>query len=212
LDNEWFERVCMSALGHRSSQQQTYDLARLVLQRGIPGDFVECGVYAGASCALMAKALLDHWEDGAVDIPGPHVHLFDSFTGIPAPGPHDVELQANVGGESACSLEEVRANMEAWGIPEELLVYWGGQFALTMPWAIGAAAVVPNLTLRQIALLRLDGDLYDSSRVCLQYLYPLVSPGGYVIVDDFNLSGCRKAVEEYFKDSGPAPIAFRKPA
>lgn len=210
----------MSALGHRSSQQQTYDLARLVLQRGIPGDFVECGVYAGASCALMARAIIDDYEldRRCITTPeafsserwsGPHVHLFDSFTGIPAPGPHDVELQANVGGESACSLQEVKANMEAWGIPDELLVWHPGFFYERVPFFAGDDADPKG---KRIALLRLDGDLYESTRVCLEHLYPLVSPGGYVIVDDFNLSGCRKAVEEYFKDSGPAPIAFRKPA
>jgi O-methyltransferase len=209
---EWFERVCMSALGHRSSQEQTYDIARLVLQRGIPGDFVECGVYAGASCALMARALMDEAHEGAGVSGMPavtrRVHLFDSFAGIPAPGQYDTELAANGGGESAVSIEDVQANMKAWGIPDELLVYRGGDFTFTIPWAIEESN---PLAVKQIALLRLDGDLYESTRVSLEHLYPLVSPGGYVIVDDFNLSGARKAVIEYFKHSGPAPIAWRKP-
>lgn len=202
LNTEWFDRVCMSALGHRTSQEHTYDLARLVLQRGIPGDFVECGVYAGASCALMARAILDYCVDRSFGesegvrlaiSEGRSVHLFDSFEGIPAPGEHDLELRHNVGGESAVSLEDVKANMQTWGIPEELLVYHQGLFRETVePWAASAP---------RIALLRLDGDLYDSTKTCIDELYPLVSPGGYIIVDDFNLSGAR-----------PAPIAFRKPA
>ncbi len=60
----------------------------------------------------------------------------------------------------------------------------------------------------KIAVLRLDGDLYDSTKVCLEQLEPLVSRGGWVIVDDFNLSGCRKAVLEHVV---PAPVYWRKP-
>lgn len=218
MSPEWFDRVCMSALGHRTSQEQTYDLARLVLQRGIPGDFVECGVYAGASCALMARAILDHCVDRSfveaegvrlAISEGRRVHLFDSFEGIPAPGEHDRELRHNVGGESAVSMEDVKANMQTWGIPEELLFYWMGDFSSTIPWAIEGNAI--GEPLKKIALLRLDGDLYESTRIPLEHLYPLVSPGGYIIVDDFNLSGARRATVEYFKFSGPAPIAFRKP-
>lgn len=211
MNSEWFDNVCQSALGHRSSQEQTYDLARLVLQRGIPGDFVECGVYAGASCALMAQAIVDHSGDAILydirmgDVK--RVHLFDSFAGIPKPGPHDYELRSNVGGESACSLEEVQGNMQRWGIPDELLVYWRGDFASTT-WAASGEGVSKQV--HKIALLRLDGDLYESTLVCMEHLYPLVSPGGYVIVDDFNLSGCRKAVMEFMEDQ-IAPVVWRRP-
>jgi O-methyltransferase len=213
LNSEWFDNVCQSALGHRSSQEQTYDLARLVLQRGIPGDFVECGVYAGASCALMARALMDEAEEtygecGAEKHPSVDkrcVHLFDSFAGIPKPGPHDIELAANRGGESACSLEDVQFNMKHWGIPDELLHYWKGDLDLMVSVALDH----PHM--EAIALLRLDADLYTSTRAAMR-LYPLVSPGGYVIVDDFNLSGCRKAVLEYFEPpNAPAPVVWRKP-
>lgn len=202
MTKEWFENVCQSALGHRTSQEATYDLARLVLSRGIPGDFVECGVYAGASCALMARAILDTDSDR----PGrlPRVHLFDSFAGIPKPGPLDVELKDNRGGESSCSIEDVQRNMEDWGIPVELLQYWRGDFDITIPWAVTRG-------LSQIALLRLDGDLYDSTIVPFKYLYPLVARGGYVIVDDFDLTGARRAVEHFFAGSIPAPVMWRKP-
>lgn len=214
LTNEWFEMVCQSALGHRTSQEETYDLARLVLQRGIPGDFVECGVYAGASCALMAQALIDAEYSDRSTVPYDYsrsnrrVHLFDSFAGIPPPGPHDHQLRANVGGESACSFEDVKANMRAWGIPMDLLVWHPGYFQDTIPLAVGN--YVGRLTaplIVSIALLRLDGDLYESTRVCLDCLYPLVSPGGYVIIDDYDLDGCREAVHEYIH---PAPAVWRK--
>lgn len=211
MDNEWFETVCYSALGHRSSQEQTYDIARLVLQREIPGDFVECGVYAGACCAIMARAIMDYCAELTTDgrqatrqeWPSERrVHLFDSFAGIPKPGPHDSDLAGNRGGESAVSLEGVQDNMQRWGIPEELLVYWRGDFQITVPHAVASKGI------ESIAMLRLDGDLYESTKVCMDHLYPLVAPGGYVIVDDFNLDGTRKAIVEH---GFPAPVMFRKP-
>jgi O-methyltransferase len=117
MTNEWFEDVCRSALGHRTSQEATYDIARQVLAREIPGDFVECGVYAGASCALMAKAIMDpehYWKENRL-YNKRRVHLFDTFAGIPPPGENDYDLAANKGGESACSLADVQANITEKG-------------------------------------------------------------------------------------------------
>lgn len=205
---ELFENICQSALGHRTSQEQTYDLARVVLQRGIPGDFVECGVYAGASAALMAHAIMHH-EERYLGTTRENfasktrrVHLFDSFAGIPAIGPHDDPAQVREG-EARCSLPEVQANMRRWGIPDELLVYHEGLFDHTVPAFQPWAGSAPNT----IAYLRLDGDLYESTRVCMEHLYPLVSKGGYVICDDYDLHGCRYAVHQTVM---PAPIAWRK--
>ena len=192
----------MSALGHRTSQEQTYQITKMILEAGIPGDMVECGVYAGASCAIMARAIMDHSSHW-----GRKVHLFDTFAGIPAPGEHDGHLFANNGGESACPIEGVRANMQTWEIPDELLVYHQGLFADTVPLAVEYSK---RRTLEAIALLRLDGDLYESTRVPLLHLYPIVSRGGYVIVDDYDLDGARKAVNDYF-GGAPAPMLFRKP-
>jgi O-methyltransferase len=200
MTNEWFEQVCYSALGHRTSQEETYDLARVTLARGIPGDFVECGVYAGSSCAIMARAILDHnFEVQSREQRGKSnakVHLFDSFAGIPAPGPHDDPSQVREG-EAKCSIVQVQANMQRWGIPREMLVYHEGDFRHTVP----VVRVLP------IAFLRLDGDLYESTKVCMEHLYPLVSKGGYVICDDYDLHGCRYALHETVI---PAPIAWRK--
>ena len=216
---ELWESICHSSLGHRSSQEQTYDLARLVLQRGIPGDFVECGVYAGASCALMAHAIMDHWEE----VRGPiasrvldkaemlaetaRVHLFDTFAGIPALGVHDRPSEVTEG-EAACAVESVMRNMERWGVPAEMLVYHRGDLRQTVTHA-QTSAIIPNI--EQIALLRLDADLYESTKAALA-LYELVSPGGYVIIDDYDLHGCRIAVEDYFGGGRlPAPMVWRKP-
>jgi O-methyltransferase len=205
MSPEWFENVCMSSLGHRSSQEATYDTAIAALVHDIPGDFVECGVYAGAQSALMAAAIMDHY--GRLDEAPRRVHLFDTFAGIPAPGIHDFELQRNVGGESACVIQDVERNMEAWGIPKGMMLYWLGMVETTT--AQGDAVAL--LSKSGIAVLRLDLDLYEGTRAALENLYPLVSPGGYVIVDDYNLSGCRKAVRDYFSPTAPAPVTWRKP-
>jgi O-methyltransferase len=185
----------------------TYDICRMALERGIPGDFVECGVYAGASSAIMARAILDQSEEDEYDYGSLcRVHLFDSFEGIPLAGPEDSELAHKPSGEAKCLLEDVKKNMRDWGIPDELLVYHPGWFEDTVrPGLVGR---LPYADVQQIAVLRLDGDLYRSTKVCMDYLYPLVPPGGYVIVDDFDLSGCKKAILEA---TNPAPIYFRKP-
>jgi hypothetical protein len=204
MTQEWFDKVGYSGLGWRTSKEATYDIAMLALQRGIPGDFVECGVYAGASSALMARALIEHaratCEPPLIPKITRRVHLFDSFQGTPEPTPEDIGITA--AGGAACPLEDVKKNMERWGIPEELLVYHLGWFEDAIPSAL-AHRMITN-----IAVLRLDGDLYTSTQTCMRHLFPLVSPGGWVIVDDFDLPGCRQAI---FEHVAPAPIYFRIP-
>lgn len=193
---EWLDTVCQRALSTRATLQATYDIARVVLANGIPGDLVECGVFAGSNAAAMARAIMDaEWDlctDGKMRSGRRHykrrVHLFDSFAGIPQAGPEDVEFleRGHQAGLSACPLVDVKVHMREWGIPDELLVWHPGLFRQTL-------AVTPTYS---IALLRLDADLYASTSDCMHYLYPLVSPGGWVICDDFALGGARKAVEE----------------
>jgi O-methyltransferase len=217
MTKEWLDRVAQTALCYRETLEATYDIATSLLSRGIPGDFVECGVFAGSHCAVMARAIMDYnlhvranerpdVRSTARDLRGMRVHLFDSFTGIPQAGPNDIEfLEAGKKpGESTCSRAQVEAYMKEWGIPSELLVYHEGLFSETIPTFVLAA----NLIKVPIALLRLDGDLYESTKVCVEYLLPLVSRGGWVCVDDFNLSGCRQALLEKVV---PAPIYWRIP-
>ena len=203
---DWLKEVAASALADRETCEATYDLCRAVLARGVPGDFVECGVYAGAQAAMMAQAILDHNLALTGDQFEPDhrcVHLFDTFAGIPAAEPVDAEIWEHHrarAGESACPIEQVQFNMGHWKIPSQLLVYHRGLFEETIP-----ALHWPALL---IAVLRLDGDLYSSTKVCLDHLLPAVSRGGWVIVDDFNLAGCRKAVLEKIV---PAPLYWRVP-
>ncbi len=214
--DKWLDNVALAALSSKETLLATFDLARNVIERGIPGDFVECGVFGGAQCAVMARAIMEeewsHWrsvEPGSInwkESRHKRVHLFDSFTGVPAPGKYDTEwLDAgHAAGTSICTLDAVKAHMAEWGIPDELLVYHPGFFADTVPY-FKHDSLVCSPAWPPIALLRLDGDLYESTRVCVQHLEPLVSPGGWIIVDDFGLSGARKAfLETVRSDTGPA--------
>jgi hypothetical protein len=89
----------------------------------------------------------------------------------------------------------VKENLFHWHLPADLFVFHEGWFQDT----------IPKVVMGPIALLRLDGDLYESTKVCLEGLYPKVSKGGWVIVDDYALTGCRKAVHEYLDRIGLSP-------
>lgn len=212
MTKQWLDMVAYHALGNRETQEATYDIAMLALQRGIPGDFVECGVFKGASSAIMARAIMDYAESRYglyyhLAMHGiPRIHLFDSFEGLPAATPTDAEIWAHhqdKTGESKCSVPEVQAYMQKWSVPPELLVYHPGWFQQTIPLGVSEL----DNAVHQIAVLRLDADLYTSTSIAMKLLYPLVSPGGWVICDDYHLSGCKKAVHEVVN---PGPIYWRK--
>jgi hypothetical protein len=165
----------------------------------VPGAFVECGVWKGGSTGLMALA---HRATRAV--PTRELHLFDSFEGLPEPDAvlddqQSVDYAGAGGGElrsvGKCvgTLDENRELMERLlGYPTDLLRYHVGWFQDTIPRDAPA--------LGSIALLRLDGDWYESTRICLEHLYDKVSRGGVVVIDDYgHYEGCRKAVDEFLQ-------------
>ncbi|KKL50685.1 hypothetical protein LCGC14_2303040, partial [marine sediment metagenome] len=188
-----------------------------ILEQGVEGCLVECGVFKGSHpavmqyiCRFMGKRRL--------------VYLFDSFEGIPKAGPNDCEgiapLVGRVDGDqiepsgvSICSLNEVSGYMRKWGADPTMLRFVKGWFHQTLP----------TTDIGPIALLRLDADLYESTKTCMTYLYPRVVDGGYVIVDDWRLDGVKKAVcdalggepQNYHEipdgvgDSGQRPIFWK---
>lgn len=187
------------ALSTFETIQNTRDLTIRSLVENIPGDLVECGVYCGSQVAVMA-----HYVQ-KMDDTGKRVHLFDSFQGIPEAGPMDDETittlvrkgsgKLETTGVSSCSLVNVKKNMMTWEISPHVLVYHVGWFQ----------DVLPKATMGPISLLRLDGDLYESTRACMKHLYPKVSRGGYVIIDDYALTGCRMAVREFLELENESP-------
>lgn len=204
--DEFLAELAPSAYGWPESLRFTYDRTRWLLEQGVPGDLVECGVGAGVHPAVMARACEDAGEQRII-------RLFDSFEGIPHGGEHDVEWNKHWGdgsgrlessGVTAHSQADVLANLKRW-TPYTTLFnpyrFHPGWFQDTVP------AIAATSDPGSIALLRLDGDLYESTTNCLMYFYPLVSSGGIVVLDDWNLDGCRRAFFEYFDGQRELPPA-----
>jgi hypothetical protein len=186
-----------------------YETVRLVNREAVVGCVVECGVWSGGGIGLMALA---DRRDGTT---GRTFHLFDSFEGLPQPslqdeevleafrqGHPDLEPDPSAGGAElvaigACegaTADEVHDFLRrVLGVPDALVRMHVGWFQDTIPQA--AATIGP------IAVLRLDGDWYESTKVCLHGLFDLVSDGGYVIIDDYGtFTGCRAAVDEFLAE------------
>jgi hypothetical protein len=157
-----------------------------VLDQAIGGDLIETGVWRGGATIFMHAVLK------AYGISDRLVWVADSFEGLPAP---DVEhYPADTGDtlyqfrELAISLDEVKANFQRFNLLDEQVRFLKGWFRDTL-----AAAPIEKL-----AILRLDGDLYESTILALTHLYPKLSAGGYVMVDDYGaVTACRKAVDDY---------------
>lgn len=172
-----------------------YTAVRHILAADVPGAFVECGVWRGGS--TMA-AMLTLQACGCSDR---DVYLYDTFAGMTAPGENDWVLDkdgnrisvAQVGVKPVVApLDEVKTNIEILGYAGHTY-FVEGAVEDTIP------AVCPD----RIALLRLDTDWYESTRHELVHLYPRLSDGGILIVDDYgHFEGARKAVDEYFKEHG----------
>jgi O-methyltransferase len=156
-----------------------------ILEEDVPGDFIETGVMRGGAVILMRAILKAH---GVTDRT---VWAADSFEGLPAPDvekyPDDADAAWHLRPLTEVSVEHVRRNFERYGLLDNQLRILRGWFRDTLPSApLGA-----------LSLLRLDGDLYESTMDALVPLYPKLSPGGFVIVDDYHLAPCAKAVNDY---------------
>lgn len=155
-----------------------------VIDRGIPGDLLEAGVWRGGAAILMRAVLRACGDTQRV------VWAADSFQGLPRPDatrfPADRpwgSLQIDI----AVPLDEVKANFARYGLLDDQVRFLVGWFSDTLPTA----------PVERLAVLRLDGDLYQSTIEALDALYPKVSAGGYVIIDDYFLPSCRQAVDDY---------------
>jgi O-methyltransferase len=158
-----------------------------ILNRGIPGDLVEAGVWRGGAAILMRAVLAAYGDRTRC------VWLADSFRGLPQPddehypadaGDRHWELSAYLG----IPLEAVRRNFERYRLLDDQVRFLPGWFKDTLP-----LAPVTN-----ISVLRLDGDMYESTMEALVALYPKVSAGGYVIIDDYGaLPNCKAAVHDF---------------
>lgn len=157
-----------------------------VLARNVPGDLMETGVWRGGASILMRAVLK---VNGVTDR---RVWLADSFEGLPPPDPakypQDTGLHLEVFKELAVSLEEVQTNFRRYNLLDDQVMFLKGWFRDTLPTA----------PVKRLAVLRLDGDLYESTMDALDALYPKLSRGGYLIVDDYgDIPACKQAVHDY---------------
>jgi O-methyltransferase/8-demethyl-8-(2,3-dimethoxy-alpha-L-rhamnosyl)tetracenomycin-C 4'-O-methyltransferase len=161
------------------------NLATLVqscLDDKIPGDFIETGVWRGGCCILMQGVLA---ANGVADR---RIYVADSFRGLPPPQvDQDAGSRYHQLHQLRISRDQVAANFEKYGLLDDNVVFAEGWFRDTLP----------ALQADRFALIRLDGDMYDSTMVALENLYPKLAPGGYVIIDDYGLDTCRHAVTDY---------------
>lgn len=157
-----------------------------VIRRGVPGDIIETGVWRGGA-SIFARAVLRAYEDTTRT-----VWVADSFQGLPKPDssryPVDEGDRYWTMKGFAVSLDQVKANFASFGLLDDQVRFLPGWFRDTLP----------NAPIDRLAILRLDGDMYESTIGALEALYPKVSVGGYVIVDDYGaMIGCQRAVNDF---------------
>lgn len=204
---ELLDRVRDFSMTSTANLYAAFDMSRHLAINGIDGDVVECGVWRGGMCMMIALTLA-HFEE-----PRRALWMYDTYAGMTEPTgadrrhdgalASDMWMPADGGGGSTwwpASIEEVQQNMTTTGYPGELLHFVKGRVEDTIPQTIPTS----------VAMLRLDTDWYDSTYHELVHLHPLLVPGGALIVDDYGWwRGSRQAVDEYFERFGGRPFLSR---
>jgi Macrocin-O-methyltransferase (TylF) len=164
-----------------------------VIQNDVPGDLLEAGVWRGGTAVFMRAVLAAHNADHR------HVWVADSFEGLPSPDAdlhpieakaHESKLMKDVYHHFAVDIEEVQSNFSRFGLFDDRVQFLKGWFKDTLPSA----------PIQQLSVIRLDGDYYESTMTCLTSLYDKLSPGGYMVIDDYGQDDwtyCRQAVDEF---------------
>ena len=157
-----------------------------IIANEVKGDLIETGVWRGGAVIFMRAVLKNYGVTDRI------VWAADSFEGLPKP---DETKYVNDKGDPhhlftilKVSLEEVKYNFKKYDLLDEQVKFLKGWFKDSLP----------NAPIEKLALLRLDGDMYESTMDALVHLYPKLSTDGYIIIDDFHsVKGCKLAVEDY---------------
>jgi O-methyltransferase len=185
---DWPSRGC-TMIGLKRLDNVQYCIED-VLARGVPGDLMETGVWRGGATIFMRAVLKAH------DVTDRRVWVADSFEGLPPPDPRyaaDIGDIHHTFSQLVVPLETVRGNFERFGMLDDQVRFLKGWFRDTLPSA----------PIEQLAVLRLDGDMYESTMDALTNLYPKLAPGGYLIVDDYGwVPNCRQAVDDFRRSNG----------
>ena len=206
---ELYERCREQTMTSIERVYAAYTATRYLVDAEIAGDFVECGVWRGGSIMAVALTLLRLGDDTRT------LWLYDTFTGMTAPGPQDVQAMSGTSASAilashpksdddpfwGCAAREVvERNLRSTGYPSDRIRYVEGDVMATLP------RHAPD----RIALLRLDTDWYASTLHELEHLYPRLAPGGVLIVDDYGYwRGARQATDEYFAKTKTRPLLHR---
>lgn len=157
-----------------------------VIRNGVPGDLIEAGAWRGGSSIFMCAVLKAYGVTDRV------IWVADSFSGLPAPNPD--KYPADRGdihhtiGLLKVPLEEVKSNFSKYDLLDEKVRFLKGWFNETLPSA----------PIERLAVLRIDADMYQSTMDALTSMYPKLSTGGYVIIDDYGAIGaCKAAVDDF---------------
>lgn len=188
VDN-WNPETRMTMLTHEQLDNIEYCI-REVVKNNIEGDFIEAGVWRGGSCIYARHILKELGQNRKV-------YIADSFEGLPKPNeelyPADAGDNHWTFSELAVSIEEVKKNFEFFGELDNNVIFVKGLFKDTLP----------KCDIEKISVLRLDGDMYESTIDSLKYLYSKLSIGGYCIIDDYNMvRGATIAVDEFREKNG----------
>jgi hypothetical protein len=180
---------------------------RHVVKHDIPGGLVECGVWRGGSMQAAARTLVESGDTSR------HLYLFDTYEGMSAPTEKDRRghdgaaaqdlLQASPresGVWAVATLEDVRHGMSRIGYPDDRVHYVQGMVEQT----------VPEQAPEQISILRLDTDWYESTKHELEHLFPRLSRGGVLLLDDYGWwDGAKTAVDEWLEETGERLLLLR---
>jgi O-methyltransferase len=173
-----------SMLGRKRLDNIQFCMERVIEDR-IPGDVIETGVWRGGATIFMRAVLR------AYDVRDRSVWVADSFEGLPHPSaayPADADSTLHERSELAVSLEEVADNFRKYDLLDEQVRFLKGWFSETLP----------DSPIDRLAVLRLDGDMYESTMDALMHLYGKLSAGGYLIVDDHGaVPACQAAVRDF---------------
>nr|WP_281722832.1 TylF/MycF/NovP-related O-methyltransferase [Nitrosomonas nitrosa] len=196
-----FERCRRFTMTSKPVMYSLYQACKYVGLRGLPGAFVECGVWRGGSSLLAALTFRQF------DPPGYRrkIWLYDTFDGMTPPTEHDVDLNGGSaknyidqygddGRWCYSDLDEVKQIFSQENFSEDEVSFIKGDVQITL------GSSLPS----EISVLRLDTDWYESTRIELDKLYPLLTEGGILIVDDYgHWKGAKRAVDEYFRSNPP---------
>jgi O-methyltransferase len=175
-----------SMIGLKRMENIQYAVQTL-LKDNVPGDLIETGVWRGGACIFMKANLLAAGDTTRT------VWVADSFQGLPPPNetlyPADAGDDLHTRTGLSVGAEQVRHNFERYGVLDDRVKFLVGWFKDTLPAA----------PIEQLALIRLDGDMYESTAQAIEPLYPKLSPGGFILIDDYGSHGSQagQAVHDY---------------